>query len=89
MNFAEEIKDRRRVLQVPQDQAAVEVDRTQTWLSRVERGAVPIDGEMFNRLILAINRIAARNLAIEKAKRQATAQVVEQFENLKMDPLGN
>jgi len=85
MNFAEKIKNRRRALQVPQDHAAVEVDRTQTWLCRVERGVIPIDEQMFNRLILAIDRIAARNRAIEDAKCQATAQVVKQFENHELD----
>jgi hypothetical protein len=84
MNFAEKIKNRRRMLQVPQDHAALEVDRTQTWLCRVERGAISIDEQMFNRLILAIDRIAARNRAIDEAKCQAVARVVSDFENLKM-----
>jgi transcriptional regulator with XRE-family HTH domain len=83
MNYAEKIKTRRREFGEPQAEVAVALGRTQTWVCAIERGVIPVDDAMFKRVLLAIDQIATRKEAIAKAKREATARVIRDFENPK------
>jgi predicted transcriptional regulator len=84
MNHAEKIKARRLEFPVSQAELAVALDRTQTWVCSIERGVIRIDDAMLKRVLLAIDQIATRKRAIAKAKREATARVIREFENLKI-----
>ena len=83
MNYAEKIKTRRRKSRVSQAELSVSLDRTQTWVCSIERGVIRVDGAMFKRVLLEIDRIAVRKDAIAKAQREAVARVIRDFENPK------
>ena len=83
MNYAEKIKARRRELRVSQAELAVARGRTQTWVCSIERGVIPVDEAMFERLLAGIDWIAARKEAIAKAQLEATERVAGEFENPK------
>jgi predicted transcriptional regulator len=83
MNYAERIKTRRLEFPVSQAELAVALDRTQTWVCSIERGVIRVDDAMFKRVLLAIEQIATRKKAIAKAKRDAIARVIRDFENPK------
>jgi predicted transcriptional regulator len=80
MNRHGKIKAWRRLKGVNQTEVALEFERNQTWCARLEKGAVPVDDAMFERLLSAINRIAARKEAIAKAQIEATERVARDFE---------
>jgi transcriptional regulator with XRE-family HTH domain len=78
------IKELRRRNGVSQTELALEFGKTQTWCARLERGAVPVDDDTFERIASAITRIAVRKGAIADAKAEAEARVHAEFENPKM-----
>jgi predicted transcriptional regulator len=80
----DKIREMRRRNGVSQAELALEFGKTQTWAMRLERGMLPADDTMIEKLLSAIARISARKAAIADATAEATARVNADFENLNL-----
>jgi transcriptional regulator with XRE-family HTH domain len=80
MTLLAEFKKLRKRRHVSQDEAGAEIDRSQFWVSLVERGVTQVDDETLRRMIAATDLIVERRAAIAAAK----TRVIREFENRKI-----
>jgi hypothetical protein len=79
MSLLDEFIKRRKAEQASQGEVGLEIGKSQFYVSLVERGQMVVDEALFQRMMLAIDRIVERRKVVEEAKSRALTD----FENRK------
>ncbi|HEY4777546.1 MAG TPA: hypothetical protein VIH56_07790 [Candidatus Acidoferrales bacterium] len=80
MSLLPEFIKHRKAMRASQGEVGLEIEKSQFYVSLVERGQMVADEAMLRRMMLAIDRIVERRTVVA----EATSRAIADFENRKI-----